>query len=102
MKYKHENLHQFLGGYFNQDWDLEQPDPEHVIKEFLKGSSPERVHHAARELKQLIARNLSEEDLGKFLLDDLHCFYNPGLGQRQNWLKWVLSLITENEIDGKG
>lgn len=74
---KYEALVQFFGGYFHQDWDLDHPTGEDVLRGFLAESTKSRVQLVQRELAGLMSRDMNEDDLGRMLFTELHCYYDP-------------------------
>ncbi len=60
-------LRQFLGGYFHQDWVVDQESWEGVVDDFIAESAPPVVTDCAEELRQLIAGGLSDAELATVL-----------------------------------
>lgn len=71
-----------LGGYYHQDWDLDDPDPDTAVGRFLAASAPGTAGELIAELDRLRARlgPLGDEAaLGA--LYGMGCeFYPPGSG----------------------
>ena len=90
-----ERLHQFFGAYFHEDWDLEAPDWDGLVKRFVK-DHPEAKTIA--ELSDLIDRYASQHDdeaLGHLMLRELGCYYWPaadGLTTRE-WMHRVAAFL---------
>ncbi len=56
-------LHQFLGGYFHQDWALDRDRWEPVVDEFTAESPHSVVVGTADELRHLLAATLTDIQL---------------------------------------
>ncbi|CAG0936757.1 hypothetical protein TFLX_05645 [Thermoflexales bacterium] len=90
------NLFQLLGGYFNEDWDLEADDDRGIVEFFMKQEPRETIQQTLNELQTLLGQKKSEDELNKIVFGELHCRYNPtadGLTTSQ----WLASLA--NQID---
>jgi hypothetical protein len=89
------NLFQLLGGYFNEDWDLEADDDQGVVELFMKQESREKIQQTLNELRSLLGQKKSEDELNKIVFDELHCRYSPtadGLTTSQ-WLASIADQI---------
>lgn len=92
------NLFQLLGGYFNEDWDLEADNDKGIVEFFLKQESREKIQQTLSELQTLIDQKKSEDELNKIVFGELHCHYNPtadGLTTSQ----WLTSIA--DQIDSR-
>lgn len=89
------NLDQFFGGYFHQDWDLENIDAEAVLNRFLLEAKPNSGEQVCQELEKLLAINFEEKELSNILVYDLGCCYNPEFQKMSNreWLSWLQSYL---------
>ena len=87
-------------GYFNQDWYLDYASPKAAVDAYLEGFPTEDIRKALTELKELLARNMTEDDLFYHLTHELDCNYymaadgltpSQWLGkvaeQMEDWLK---------------
>lgn len=83
---KLNNLVQFFGAYFHQDWPLDDPTPEAVIERFLKKTPAEEVQKVVGELDELLALSLTEDELRRMLFEELLCYYLPTETSVRNWL----------------
>ena len=88
------NLFYFLGGYFNEDWNLEADDDKGIVALFMKQESREQISQTLAELQELLAQKRTEDDLKRYLFYELHCRYNPtadGLSLTQ----WLASIADQ-------
>jgi hypothetical protein len=69
-------LRQFLGGYFHQDWPLDNGRWEDVADDFIAESTRSAVAETAAELRSLVAEGLSDEET-EAVLEGLACNVNP-------------------------
>lgn len=56
-------LHQFLGGYFHQDWALDRDSWEPVVDEFITESPHSVVVATVDELREVLAAHLTDAEL---------------------------------------
>ncbi|HEY8207093.1 MAG TPA: contact-dependent growth inhibition system immunity protein, partial [Myxococcaceae bacterium] len=78
MKREHfPELSQFFGCYFHQDWRLEAPDWESVVKNFLRENPADFISGVTEELGRLLEMNLDREEM-RAALDKLGSAYSPG------------------------
>ncbi|MDF0553645.1 contact-dependent growth inhibition system immunity protein [Kamptonema sp. UHCC 0994] len=89
------NLDQFFGGYFHQDWDLEDTDAEAVLNRFLLEAKSSTVEQVCQEIDKLLAIKFDEKELSNILIYDLGCCYNPEFQKMSNrkWLDWLQSYL---------
>lgn len=68
-----------LGGYYHQDWDFDDPDPDTAVGRFLADGGLSTPSALVAELERLRAglAPLSEEAALEFLFTDLSCCYDP-------------------------
>ena len=83
---KLNNLVQFFGAYFHQDWRLDDPTPEAVIERFLEKNPPEEVQKVVVELDELLSLSLPEDELRRMLFEEFLCYYLPTETSVRNWL----------------
>jgi len=87
IKSKFENLVNFFGGYFHQDWDLDAQNYDEVLEMFVKQNPSNEVANVVKELDALLAMDLSNLELRKALTEDLLCCYIPPCeGALKEWL----------------
>ena len=92
---KFPRLEQFFGCYFHQDWMAEYKNEEMAVKGYVHDVGSTEASHMLQDLEHLMALDLSEKELGKVLVEDLQCDYNPdpdGISMR-DWLRWVRSTL---------
>jgi hypothetical protein len=83
-------LHQFLGGYFHEDWHLGRDRWEAVVDDFVAESPQSLVTDSAGELGALLDEQLNDVELAA-VLEGLGCSVDPSafnLGAAE-WLSAV-------------
>jgi hypothetical protein len=73
------DLQEFLGSYFHEDWMLDDASTLHVAQRFraeTEGQPDFRLRVVA-EIRELLDRPLSEEELHSYLLDEYDIVYDP-------------------------
>ena len=89
-----ENLSNFLGGYFHQDWTLESSSADEVIEKFVHDGDAAATRAVVREIDQLLKTKTSESAL-KETLRSLGSAYNyeaDGFSASE-WLRHVRSKL---------
>lgn len=83
------NLNQLLGCYLHQDWPEEYSSSAAAIRAMLRESSIQSRQGAVREIDNLLKQNWNEAKLGKFLLHQAGCYFDPSdeSTTRAEWLK---------------
>ncbi|WP_080922035.1 MULTISPECIES: contact-dependent growth inhibition system immunity protein [Pseudomonas] len=76
MNAEFPELHDFFGAYFHQDWTVEHETAEQVLDAFLAESDLESLRAVQLELNFFLQRRWSEEELRKYLLRELSCYYS--------------------------
>lgn len=87
-----EELRQFFGGCFHQDWQLDDPTPDAVVERFVSNSSREDVSKIVTALKELCASEHSEATLRRLLTEDYLSYYLPPPTTPAK--VWLLELLT--------
>jgi len=89
------SLAHFLGAYFNQDCFHSDPTIEAIVKRFQREEPADFVDPVQRQLRDLVALNLSEARLDLFLRES-GCDYDPlvEFQSRQQWLAYLSELLT--------
>jgi hypothetical protein len=96
-----EELRQFFGGYFHQDWDLAGSTPSDVMAAFLQNASSESLRNLADALRRLLEDFSTEAALQTYLVDELWCEYVPADGGTTRWIK-SLSTEIDAELQRRG
>jgi hypothetical protein len=92
-----EETKQFLGAYFNQDWDMEAPTWEGIVDIFLRDEpSSSTIQAIVVTLRELADSDQPEEIVADRLLREFGSFYDPrGSGVRiRDWLLAVAERLT--------
>jgi CdiI immunity protein len=91
-----QNLRQFFGGYFHQDWMHDAPNPDDIIKAFVNDSDNDVLASVRTESNKVLNQDLSDAELGD-LLRQLGCHvYYPALGlTAREWLTHVRARVSE-------
>ncbi|MBV4550054.1 hypothetical protein HU742_002700 [Pseudomonas sp. SWRI102] len=103
MNTKFEELHDFFGAYFHQDWTIEHESAEEVISAFLTESDIDVLRLVQQEINLLIRDNKDEQKLREYLLKELSCYYCywNEWGTGEHWLLHIASRldIMINQLD---
>ncbi|QBH01548.1 contact-dependent growth inhibition system immunity protein [Xanthomonas oryzae] len=97
MKKNLDALGQLLGCYFHQDWVDEFGDDLSAIQAIIDSEPHAQVLAAIREIDELLADGLPENELSTVLIQDAGCYFEPrSLGlTREEWLKRVRSRLAQ-------
>jgi len=95
---EYEELSDFLGCYFNQDWKMEAENVEGLVKNYLSDFDDPAVDQCIEEIEEILDLIGSGElDADTFLLKDMFVgYYYPEDGfTGEQWLRYLKSLILE-------
>lgn len=95
MTYQYENLRQFFGGYFHEDWNVESNTDADVVALFVHDSSKETLDVVISELDELIRQCTRGKENAETILPELWCYYYyqaDGLNGLE-WLQSIRSLL---------
>jgi hypothetical protein len=96
---KYWNLHQVLGGYLNQDFLLDFSTPDAALRAAAEGQGRDQVAAAIREIDELIASPLTDDELDH-ILDRLTANgYSPRLEgwEIRPWLEHARGIMRAGE-----
>lgn len=102
-RFKFADLYQFFGGYFYQgwandyQWENAVPNFAAVVRHFKAVNPPVTVGRVKNQLEDLLALELSEEDLAR-ALNELGNNYCPPASESNNrrWLDEILEILRES------
>jgi hypothetical protein len=104
MSNDYEALQNFIGGYFHEDWSLDDASPREIVQRFFRDhDSIEELAAVFRALRELIEGADDDEVLSSRLFKEFGSYYNPrnlGLSTRV-WLQ-TLADDFEREIKARG
>jgi len=88
----------FFAGYFNQDYDMDAPDEDGVIQNYLRDhTKTQEVRDLIEDIEEYMRDHPDDAELQRLLLDDLGCYYATtadGLTARQ-WMTHVVDLLRQ-------
>ncbi|NJL27534.1 MAG: hypothetical protein HC897_06365 [Thermoanaerobaculia bacterium] len=91
-----EDLRQFFGAYFHQDWCLDANEPDQIVQQYLsEGRSLKELTRLALLIEKYAELMDDDSALERALFSDLWCYYMPsadGLAAHA-WLRHVASLL---------
>jgi hypothetical protein len=93
-------LAQLLGGYFHQDWSLDDPTYADAVRRYVRETPVNEVQDALAEIDMFLSRELNEDTLD-VLLNELGCCFRPaavGMSRAQ-WLRAVRNLLATSLTD---
>jgi len=70
-------LEQLAVGYFNQDYDLDYPNPMDAVVAFAAEDGRESVDQAAAEVEQLLNSGLGEDALAEVWIERYGSSFEP-------------------------
>jgi hypothetical protein len=95
-----EQLRQFLGAYFHQDWELDAPDARAIVERFIVDhSDPTELTNLAALIDQYVESH-DDKSLEHSLVSELWCFYTPsadGISAR-GWPKAVAARFRDAAV----
>ncbi len=91
--YRH--LQQLFGAWFHQDWALEAPDWQGVLRLYTDENPRHEVSAVVRDLEVLLAAPYSDSELEHKLINEFGCCYTPrpDIGG-PSWRQWLIELRT--------
>jgi hypothetical protein len=93
---QHSALKNFFGSYFHQDWQLDFPSRGAAVEDFLRTAGPGKPQAVARDLRDLLDQNLTEEQLHTLVLDEYSRFFDPWQHEIR-MREWMEGLLRELE-----
>jgi hypothetical protein len=95
MNEQDNDLFQFFGGYFHQDWELDNLTWQDVIRHFVQDVEREEPITISTKINRLLASSVSDEDLCK-VVQDLGCYYWPGsASDMRPWLNQLAQALRQ-------
>ncbi|WP_343045176.1 contact-dependent growth inhibition system immunity protein [Pseudomonas atagonensis] len=96
-------LFQFLGGYFHEDWMCEFDLADDVVKFFITDSESCELENVKKEIDEIIAMNLKENEIRDFLLKKIGCCYCYWHEWKDGnaWLKHISAVVSDASLNKK-
>jgi CdiI immunity protein len=91
MNTNYQNLRQFFGGYFHQDWNLEGDDWEEIVAAFVSTADRGTLLKTCDEIEHLIQETMGEDELSKVLFDLGSCCRPDG--SNRDWIRAIQERI---------
>lgn len=91
-------LAQLLGAYFHQDWDLDDPNADAVVRRFLRSESAETVRRAREDVAHMLSSTRTDAQL-EAMTAQLGSIYLPtadGLTTRA-WLTRIGEMLAAEQ-----
>lgn len=91
-----EELHQFFGAYFHQDWTLEADSPDEVVRIFINdGFCRSELMNLATDVETYADSKLNDAAAEEGLMSELGCYYLPSADNTgaKAWLCHVATLL---------
>jgi hypothetical protein len=92
-----EDLRQFFGAYFDQDWKLDAADWQDVVRRFAGESGPERQALVAARIRGLLAGEASDARLAA-TVQAMGCYFWAGSPSETR--QWLVQLADRLERSG--
>jgi hypothetical protein len=95
MKARFPNLSGICGCYFHQDWDMDDPTAEAVVRRYMRDADPQEVQRVAAEIDDFLRIEMTEEER-RAVLDKFGCEYYPPGDELtySEWLRQVHDILT--------
>ncbi len=95
IRLRFPNLYGLCGCYFHQDWDMDDPTPEAVIRRYCLDADPQEVQRVASEINEFLRIEMTEEER-RTVLGRFGCEYLPSADDvsYSEWLRQVHDLLT--------
>jgi hypothetical protein len=95
MQTRFPNLNGMCGCYFHQDWVVDDPTAEAVVRRYMREADPQEVQRVAAEIDDFLRIEMTEEER-RAALDRFGCaYYPPGDALTYSeWLRQVHALLT--------
>ena len=92
------NLSLLLGGYFHEDWAVDDTTHEDVVRRFVRENPRDIVKQARQELAAFLEANHEDAAAASRLLDQEGCRFDPTpLGMTPyDWLRRVSNILKES------
>jgi hypothetical protein len=90
-----EDLRQFFGGYFHEDWDLEATDWQAAVDGYCEGDDPIGLLALAQEIDAL-RQAFDENELEDVMYRQAWCCYHPRPLSYNDWMGQVADRLREN------
>ncbi|WP_194727473.1 contact-dependent growth inhibition system immunity protein [Noviherbaspirillum malthae] len=93
---KLNELKQFFGAYFHQDWNLDASAPDDVVRLFISdGYSNDELINLAKDIEKYAATKTDDAATEEGLLKELGCYYMPSADNvgAKAWLNHVATLL---------
>ncbi len=85
---RYPDLHRFFDACFHRDrwWSVDGETPEGVIVTYARAARPATVRAVLRQLADLAAEDVADDDLRQIMIWQLGCFYNHECPAREQLL----------------
>ncbi|WP_432799931.1 contact-dependent growth inhibition system immunity protein [Poriferisphaera sp. WC338] len=84
-------LQQFFGCYFHQDWDLSSSSDQEAIQQYLNDSDLHSIEKSAKELRSLIVRKITENQLDELITSTYKCSFDPN-SNGSTYIEWITTM----------
>lgn len=93
---RYPDLHRFFDACFHQDrwWSVDGDTPEGVFVTYARAARPAIVRAVLRQLADLAAEDVADDDLRQIMILQLGCFYNHGCPAREQ-LWWARAQLAD-------
>jgi phenylalanyl-tRNA synthetase beta subunit len=80
--------------YFHQDWELDDPTAEAVVRRYLRDADPREIELLIAEIDEFLKLEMTDEER-QVVLEDLGCeYYPPSDGLTfSKWLHQIRNIL---------
>ncbi|RNL77990.1 contact-dependent growth inhibition system immunity protein [Halostreptopolyspora alba] len=92
----YDYLREFMTSAFHQDWKLDAPDERSSVRHYVSTNPRTRSMEVLAEIDDLLAADLSEKRLEKYIIRDLGANVVPPKGPNR-WSTWLRAIRDDLE-----
>lgn len=91
-------LEQLLGTYFHQDWDLDHPDADDVVRFYKQDVGSEAIPALKQQILYLINSESTDDELQALLFEKMGCcyYYLSEWESSKEWLQHIVIILDED------
>ncbi|HQS60042.1 MAG: hypothetical protein B7Y56_15945 [Gallionellales bacterium 35-53-114] len=92
--YFDEDLFNFFGGYFHQDWNVDDPTWEAVIERYLSEEGHSKAELLSVKIGNILSLVTDDTLLFNIINSEFGCYYWPGsIEAMRSWLQQVIIVL---------
>jgi hypothetical protein len=90
-----EELLDFFGAYFHEDWTLDDETPDLVLERYIRDATPTETARVANAIDAFAAAIADDSKLDEALFKELGCYYLSSADRQSTraWLEHVCATL---------